>query len=107
MLPGKVQPESWREALKLMGHCPLCGGNYATDSARRLGGMGVANLVHLTCAKCQGGFMAMVMVSPAGLSSVGMVTDLNYNDAVRLHDAPEIDLDEVINGYEYLKHNWY
>src|SRR3989338_10527192 len=100
MMPsGKNQPDYWRQALKFIGRCPLCGGNYPATSAQRLNSAGTANLVHLTCEKCASGFIAMVMVSPAGLSSVGMVTDLNYSDALRLHNEAEITLDEVISGY--------
>ncbi|OGH88799.1 MAG: hypothetical protein A3J93_01780 [Candidatus Magasanikbacteria bacterium RIFOXYC2_FULL_42_28] len=104
---GKIQPDSWKEALKFMGHCPLCNGIYSPNSAQKLNSAGAANLVHLTCEKCSGGFIAMVMVSPAGLSSVGMVTDLNYGDAMRLHNKEEITMDEVIEGYEFLKQKWY
>ncbi len=107
MLSGKNQPDSWREAIKFMARCQLCNGNYSANSARRLNGTGAANLVHLTCETCDSAFIAMVMVSPAGLSSVGMVTDLNYNDALRLYKQEEITLDEIIEGYENLKQNWY
>ena len=104
-MPGKINPDSWREALKFMGRCPLCEGAYESKDARRFAQVGPANLVHLTCNKCSSGFVAMVMVGVAGLSSVGMVTDLNYEDARQLYNKEPITLDEVISGHEYLQNH--
>jgi hypothetical protein len=42
----------------------------------------------------------MILVLGQGFSSVGMVTDLNLDDAKRLHTAAPLSMDEAISGFE-------
>lgn len=99
------QSESWREALKFIGHCPLCDARYATEKAQAFLKQDTLNLIHLTCAECKSGFIAMVIVMGQGLSSVGMVTDLTCADAKRLFKTETITIDEVIEGHKFINSN--
>lgn len=96
-------PESWREALKLINRCPICMGNYATEAAKVFAEEGTAKFVHLVCATCRSYFVAMLVTIGPGISSVGMVTDLSFEDVRRLYGTSPITTDELINGYELMQ----
>jgi hypothetical protein len=105
MLPtkGRLQLEPWQEALKLIGKCPLCGTAYNTVEAKLFIKRESANLVHLTCLKCRSAFMAMIVTFGQGLSSVGMITDLNFEDVKKIYKTEPITIDEAIEGHQILQ----
>lgn len=104
MILGK-KPESWREALKFISRCPVCNENYNLEGAKLVEEKDNACLIHLTCGKCQGYFLTMVLNFSHGLSSVGMITDLNYNDAQRIYRSVPLTLDEVLNTHQLIEKN--
>ena len=77
-------PEQWRDALRLISRCPICNGNYVAEQAKVFARHETATLIHLTCDSCKSNFVAMILTLGQGLSSVGMVTDLNFEDEFRL-----------------------
>lgn len=102
---NKVTPtgtEAWREALKIINRCQVCSTNYNAEDARVFAHEDFATLVYLTCRSCRAGFMAMVIKLGGGISSVGMVTDLNYLDLKRLHLEGPVEIDEVIDASELI-----
>ena len=100
MLHPHQHSDSWREALKIINRCPICSENYNPEAAKIFAKNETASMVHITCQNCQSYFMAMVVMFGQGLSSVGMVTDLNFTDAERLHKFSPITVDEMIEGYK-------
>lgn len=103
MLEKALQPEPWQAALKFIGKCPLCGVAYNTATAKLFAKKDGANLVHLTCGKCKSAFMAMIMTFGQGISSVGMVTDLSFEDAKKMYSIEPLTINEVIEGYQFLQ----
>ena len=95
--------DRWREALKMMSRCPICTVEYTPDAAKLFAKNETASLVHIACASCGSGFVAMIVILVQGLSSVGMVTDLTFADVERLHKAEPITIDEVIEAYEEIQ----
>lgn len=106
MLAKNNQPESWLEALKFIGQCPICNERYQDNRAKLFAKRDGANLIHLTCNKCSSNFITMIVMLGQGISSVGMVTDLNYEDALKLYKSAPLTADEVINGYQYFQKNF-
>lgn len=104
-LPKKM--ESWRAALKFINRCPICGSNYSSDRARLFAKNDTANLIHLTCSRCSSYFIAMVLFVGRGLSSVGMVTDLSFEDISRLHKTMPFTINDMIGGYETIHHKFF
>jgi hypothetical protein len=102
----KSQPNSWQAMLKLINQCPVCHTPYGVDSARLFAAQGKTHLVHITCAGCLGYFLTMIMEMGVGISSVGTVTDLSYDDLKRIGSAPAISLDEVIDAHQYINQNF-
>lgn len=103
--PKKI--ESWREALKFINRCPLCGSNYDAEKAELFAKNETANMIHLTCTQCSGYFIAMVLVVGRGLSSVGMVTDLSFKDISKLHKVAPFTTDDKIRGYETIHSQYF
>ena len=103
-MPNIQNPsELWREALKLISRCPICSHHYQSDQAKVFAKASSASLGHLTFSKCQSHFVAMIVVMGQGLSSVGIVTDLNFADASRLYRTEPLTTDEIISGFQAIE----
>lgn len=96
---NKPKADTWRQALRIISRCPVCSAPYNAEDARVFARVEAATMVHIVCGACQSFFMAMVVLLGAGVSSVGMVTDLSFGDIERLHCADPIDTDEMIEGH--------
>lgn len=103
MLTPKKRFTNWREALKFINSCPVCGAHYAADSIAVFAEFDTVHAVHTTCSKCHSSFMAMIMAMGQGMSTVGMVTDLNLADAKRLFNQNALTLDDTIEAFEQMQ----
>jgi hypothetical protein len=104
-MPSPLKPESWREALKFINRCPICSSLYDTNDAKLFSRNETATLVHLTCNKCSSYFVAMVLLMGQGVSSVGMITDLSFDDVKRLYNTQPFTTDEIIDAHEEMQTN--
>ncbi|MBI4098828.1 MAG: hypothetical protein HY437_02250 [Candidatus Magasanikbacteria bacterium] len=89
-------------ATRVMQTCPLCNTVYDEQYSRILAGHGNANLVHTTCARCRSAVVALVVTGKNGVSSVGMLTDMNYDDALRFHADDAISIDDCVTLHQFL-----
>ncbi|MFH1405513.1 MAG: hypothetical protein ABIH21_05495 [Patescibacteria group bacterium] len=97
----------WSESLKLITYCPLCESKYKPMSARVVREQGQTHLMHMTCNKCKNSILAVVLVNQIGASSVGIVTDLSYDDVLNFETRQRIVTDDVINVHAYFnKKGW-
>jgi len=103
MLGAKRESRSWQEALKFISQCPVCGEAYVTEQAKLYAKKENANLVHISCLKCRSNFIAMVLVMGQGLSTIGMVSDLMFEDAKRIHGFTPIKIDDIIEAHKYFE----
>ena len=115
--------DSWRKTLKFISHCPVCSYDYKSEAGKLFVNkndkaehgearynhphvgeamLGEAKFVHFTCDHCQSNFMAMIMTMPKGMSTIGMVTDLNFKDVQKLHKMPPLTIDEIIEGHKFI-----
>lgn len=106
MLAKNNRGESWLEALKFIGHCPICNQKYEESKAKLFAKQDSANLIHITCGKCASNFIAMVVMMKQGLSSIGMLTDLNFDDAKLLYKTAPLTVDEIISGHQFIQKNY-
>lgn len=90
------------DSLRLVSYCPLCEARYAHGNARLLAEDGETRLLHVTCKKCGGATLSLVLENPSGGSSVGMVTDLTHDDVMRLHRSRKVTTDDVIDVHKAL-----
>jgi hypothetical protein len=89
--------------LNLIKNCPLCKKNYVETDVKTIEKREDSELIHLSCASCHAGMLAMVMMAPFGIGSIGMVTDLNAEDATRIKHSQPVSGDDVIEFYELLE----
>ncbi|MEN9558332.1 MAG: hypothetical protein RL141_701 [Candidatus Parcubacteria bacterium] len=64
---------------------------------------GKPRLFHLTCKQCRHALLAAISESPHGVSSVGLVTDMEAQDAVRIHPTTPISADDVVRAHQDLE----
>jgi hypothetical protein len=94
--------ELWNEGLKLVSYCPVCETRYNPMEARLLGQQEETQLLHVQCRKCHNSILALVQVNQIGASSVGLLTDLSFEDVVGFRSASTVSLDDVI-----ATHTWF
>lgn len=93
----------WNESLKLISYCPLCETRYRPVSAQMLGEEEETHLLYLTCGKCGSSLLALVLVNTVGASSVGLITDLSFDDVIRFKTARRVTTNDVIAVHELLE----
>lgn len=91
----------WSEGLKLVSFCPVCETRYHSIEARVLAGAAETQLLHVQCRKCQNSILALIHVNQTGASSVGLLTDLCYEDVVRFRSRSTVSIDDVIATHRF------
>lgn len=88
---------------KLFAHCPLCYTVYHASEIHQIGERGAIRVFHCTCSACGNAILAIVLKNFGAMSSVGLVTDLEVQDALRLRNAENISSDECIAMHRLLE----
>ncbi|MBU1164954.1 hypothetical protein KKA15_05360 [Patescibacteria group bacterium] len=99
---GKI-PNFFDESIKIISFCPVCNAKYNPVEAKVLEEKEEAHLLHITCKKCQSNVVALILTSNLGISSMGIVTDLNSEDVLKFKSSKAVDADDVINIYKILQ----
>ena len=97
------QPSNHLEEMRLVSFCPVCETRSNPMHARTLGQEGETRLLHIQCQKCHNAFLALVLVNQVGASSIGLLTDLSFEDVVRFHENASISVNDVISAHECLE----
>mgnify|MGYP001568762633 CR=1 FL=1 len=71
--------------------------------ARVLDEDGETHLLHVRCKNCANAMLALVLVTKAGVSSVGLVTDLSYEDVVQFRSSAKVSVDDVLSIHGILE----
>ena len=90
------------EGVKLISYCPICATSYNPQEARVLGEKDESHLLHIKCGNCANAIIALVLISSAGVSSVGLVTDLGFDEVNRFKENALITTDDVIDTHDLL-----
>lgn len=104
MLANDNKSDSWKKTLRFITHCPVCKAEYKSEAAQFLGNQAEARFVHFNCSHCQSNFMAMVMMISKGISTVGMITDLTFQDMQKLYQLQPLTIDELIEARQFIHH---
>lgn len=100
--------EKFDEQLKIISQCPVCDTKFSAKRSQILEDRGEEHLIYLHCQKCLNSVVAVIRFGAQGITSVGMVTDLSYDDVLRLKDAPPVQIDDVLDLHEALqKLDWH
>jgi hypothetical protein len=87
----------------LLAQCPLCHSSYPTEDIRLVGEKGTTRLFHCTCRSCGHAMLAIILENRGSISSVGLVTDLEIQDALRFRESPAISADDCIAAHRILE----
>ena len=101
--PSSQSSPYFDEGVKLISYCPLCETSYNPQQARVLGEKEDSHLLHIQCGRCSNAIIALVLISSVGVSSVGLVTDLAYDEVNRFKEAKAISTDDVIEAHHLLQ----
>ena len=71
--------------------------------AKLLGQDGDTRLLHVTCRKCHHTILTLVLVNKVGASSVGILTDLSYEDVLRFQANKAVTVNDVIDVHGWLE----
>ncbi len=93
-------PYFFDEDLKLIAYCPLCDADLNPLQVKVIEDKQDSHLVHIQCPKCKGFILALVLKTATGVSSVGIITDLNFNDVYNFKDKVKMTADEIIDIHE-------
>lgn len=90
------------ESLKIISCCPICNSRYSSIEAKILAEKNDAHLVYIKCRNCQTAILAVILANNLGVSSVGLVTDLNSDDILKFEKSKPISCDDVIEMHQSL-----
>jgi len=90
---------------QLLERCPLCHEKYGTGSIQLLGGEGKTQTFHCACSACGHAMLSVVFEGSGWLSSIGLVTDLQADEAQKLFKTPTITSDECIGIHTSIEQN--
>jgi len=96
-------PYFFEDEVKVIAYCPVCETDINPIKAKIVENKEDLNLVHLQCNKCKGNILALILKTTNGLSSIGLMTDLNYNDIFYFKDKGRVSDDEVINFHKKIR----
>ncbi len=86
----------------LVSHCPVCNLRYDPLNLHILDENERAHIVHVSCRYCHSAIIAVIIASSLGISSIGLITDLSADDAIRFRQSATISSDDVIEAYQFL-----
>ena len=61
-------------------------------------------MLHLTCEHCGGKTLVAISVTPFGMVSLGVLTDLDQSEARRVLSAEPVSADQVIAAHNEIPH---
>ncbi len=91
------------ESLKMVSSCPICNTRYNSAKIKVLEERSNAHLIYIKCCRCQGSVLALVLANQAGVSSIGIVTDLSSEDVVKFKEQEVVSVNDVIDIHQFLK----
>lgn len=62
-----------------------------------------SHLVHITCQKCKGSILHIIVATPLGASAVGIITDLSAMEVVRLRQHPAVSEDDILEFHKFIQ----
>jgi hypothetical protein len=101
--PSSQSSPFFDEGVRMISYCPLCESSYKPQEARVLGEKEDSHLLHIRCGKCGNAVIALVMITSTGVSSVGLVTDLHFDEVDRFKRSETVTTDDVIEAHHLLQ----
>ncbi len=88
--------------IKIVSHCPICNYNYDPMEAKILEESEGAELIYIKCKNCQSAIVALISINQLGITSVGLITDLDSSEVSQFKEMRGISANDVLEVYEAL-----
>lgn len=89
--------------LENLVRCPICNKKYGQTKILVLEEEGNRTTLHLTCENCKNSSLVFISLGKMGIVSLGMLTDINREEARSLFKSEAVSSDQVIEVHEYFK----
>ncbi len=92
--------------VNLLMNCSICGKKYGKQSIKVVQNKKDAMLVHVNCDFCQSASLAVIKKSLQNndnMVTLGILTDLDYEEACNVLRREPISLNEVLDLYNQVK----
>lgn len=90
--------------LEILLGCAACGKKNSQSSIRVVSARQNSLLIHSHCSHCESSSLAIISKGAVdqqqGVVSMGVLTDLDYDEACQLLDKEPISIDEVLDVHE-------
>lgn len=83
-------PGSLPKSIQALKNCRVCGTNYGSEKIHLVDRTKTGTVAHITCPVCVHSALVFFGQTAHGLGFLGFMTDLNFTDAARFRDRPEI-----------------
>ena len=93
------------DGLKLVSRCPLCQTDHNPLETSVLDEAEGSHLLYIKCQKCGSGVVASVTPNSFGMTSIGVITDLNDSEIRAVKERGGIIADDVLGLVDYFKIN--
>ncbi len=92
----------FEESLKTISYCPVCNNRYNPIEAKVLVEKNDAHLIYIKCRRCQSAILAIILANNLGISSVGLITDLESDEVLKFKAVKQINFDDAIEMHQTL-----
>ncbi len=90
------------EGIRIISQCPVCHWRYDPLETKILDEHEGSHLLFIKCKNCQSGILALITANNFGISSVGLVTDLDSCEVMKFRDLAEVKAEDVLRLHENL-----
>lgn len=90
------------EEVKLIAYCPFCESDLNPVKAKVIDDRDDSQLIHVQCNTCKGFILALLTKTAAGLNSIGLITDLTFDDVFQFKNKERLQADDVIAIHQTL-----
>ena len=84
------------ESLRLVAFCPVCHTRYNHLQAQVGSEREGAHLVHIKCHHCASSVLALILANNFGISSIGLITDLDSLEVLKFKEAVPLAEEDVL-----------
>lgn len=91
--------------LQIMTKCPMCSASYKQDDIKVINKSDGSLSIYLSCSHCKSSVMMLLMISPTGVASISIPTDITEEDFDKIGSSNPISYNDVLEMYKFLKSN--
>lgn len=91
-----------QDPLRLIASCPICSHKYEPFRAKMVGVAGNSHMWYVMCSMCRHALLVSVLVNEEGVNSVGILTDLQFDEVIRFRNQSVITANDCIALHQAL-----